>query len=75
LKSLPNDEYHGMVQPMRALNASILSSGARETSTNEMTRGLSRVHRPYDGWREAKRTGPANHKPSHGRRLTGQGWP
>jgi len=41
LKSLPYDEYHGNVQPSRALNAASFSYGARETATSDVLRTCS----------------------------------
>jgi len=41
LKSLPNDEYQVMVQPLSALYASSFASGARETTTKVVSLSLS----------------------------------
>jgi hypothetical protein len=48
LKSLPNDDSHGKLQPIRFLNDSIFASGAREMAAND----VSRAARMKDAARE-----------------------
>jgi hypothetical protein len=40
LKSLPNDDTHSKLQPIRLRNASIFASGARDTATRLTSRWL-----------------------------------
>ena len=45
MKSLSNDENHGIDQPMRFLYGSILAIGARETIANDVSRACR-----WAGW-------------------------
>jgi hypothetical protein len=64
VKSLPAEEYHGTVQPMRSLYDSMLASGARDTRAKEVSRACRWARWPTLSTNIEQPSQPADGQPS-----------